>query len=593
MADQIVGIDFGTRSIKLVVIDQSSDPVVTAFDEEPIPLDRDPYVESEGFEEEPEKPPEQEQEPEATSAGAGDQKAREASGESTDGTGGPPEAPDDAMETGELEDTNEWETGLDREFHWVDALDDLIARQSLEDATEFVTYLPEGRAISIHEDVPFYEPSNIRDILPNLLEDRLPIEPEQIIYDFRVVTPEDAEQHTAVIGLARKSDIGDFLDRLVDRDVNPAVLGIPELMLRYAAEAAAPSDETAAIVDIGHQFSRVIVLDDGAPVLARSLEVGGEAINRRIAEKLNLSREQAESHKIENGTAKPAGATNNRQERATSEAVRVALRPLVRDLRRNFQSLYAQDGIELESIYLCGGTSRLDSIDQYLADQFGIDVEPLRLENAIDYGIVADAGAPESALALACALQMVHDRAEERLLDLRKGEYAYRGRSTYIRAQMKKFGAAAAVLLMLFFGTLFARQYELQQRKQALKQGVADQTREVFGKAVTDPTVVEKIATGQSSTKRAFVPQMSAYQLYFELMSRISDDIEVELQRIDVDTDRNIVQMSGTTTDPQTVDSLVTDLKGLTCIKDVNKKPVRVRSEDEARFELEISSGCS
>jgi len=592
MADQIIGLDFGTRSIKLIAIDQSSEPIVTAYDEEPIPLDRDPYVEREGFEdqegggeEDDEKSADNQGEPEPVESS--DEEAARAE-ES------PPDLPEAAEETDELEAPGgEWESDLDAEFGWVDALDALLDRHSFEDASEFVTFLPEGRAISIHQNVPFHDPSNLEDILPNLLEDRLPLEPDEIIYDFRVVTPEGADQHNAVIGLARRLDIGNFLEQLAGEDVNPAVLGIPELMLRYIAEAAVPASETSAIVDIGHQFTRVIVLDRGAPVLARSLEVGGEDIDGRLADKLELTREQAESHKIKRGTAAPAELATDPEERATSEAVRLALRPLVRDLRRNFQSLYAQDRVELDAIYLCGGTSQLDDLETYLEDQFDVGVEPLSLETGIDYEIVSDAGAPESALALACGLQMVRDRAGERLLDLRKEEFAYSGRSSYIRAQLKKFGVAAAVLAVLFFGTLFAKQYELQQREQTLKRAVAGQTEEVFGKSVTDPTVVEKLATGESSTQRAFVPEMSAYQLYFELMSRISNDIEVELSRVDVDTDRNIVQMSGTTTDPQTVDSLVTDLQGLNCIKDVNKKPVRVQSENEARFELEISSACS
>jgi len=590
MADQIVGLDFGTRAIKLVVIDQTGDPAVEAYDEEPIPLDRDPYVEQEGFDEEPDDETDAEQ----TGEGAADaaQTDEDMAGES------PPEElpdlPDEAAETGKIAQQDDgWEGELRGEFHRLDALESLIARQSLDSVTEFVTFLPEGRAISIHEDVPFFDPSNLRDVLPNLLEDRLPIEPDEIVYDFRVVTPEEAEEHSAVIGLARKRDIGSFLDQLDEGGVDPAVLGIPELMLRYVAEGAVPADETSAIVDIGHQFTRVIVLDDGAPVLARSLDVGGADVNARLAEKFDLTDEQAETHKIEHGTAKPAGATKTRDERATSEAVRVALRPLVRDLRRNFQSLYAEDRVELDAIYVCGGTSQLDAIDRFLGDQFGVAVEPLPLESAVDHEIVGDAGAPESALALACALQMVYDRSGERLLDLRREEFAYRGRSSYIRAQIKKFGAAAAVLLVLFFGTLFAKQYELQQRKAVLKSAVAEQTRELFGTSVTDPEMVNRIARGDSSTERAFVPEMSAYQLYYELLSRISDEIDVELDRFDVDIDRNIVQMSGTTTGPKAVDSIVTDLEGLGCITDVIKKPVRTQSENEVRFELEISSACS
>lgn len=589
MAEYTVGLDFGTRSIKLVMIDDTGAPAVTAFDEEPLPLDRDPYVRREGI------PGVDESQSPETDEDAGERETSEeqASDEQTsdepaaDETVEEPARPDD--ETGEAE----WDREFSGALTWVDALENLLSRHEFDKNTEFVTFLPEGRAISIHQDVPFYAPEKVREILPNLLEDRLPLEPEEMIYDFRIVTSESAEDHRAVVGLARREDIGSFLSRLQEGGVDPAVLGIPELLLRYVGEAALPPGETAALVDIGHQFTRVVVLREGAVVMARSLQVGGGNATRKIAEKFGASIEQAETHKIENGTVKPSAQTGSRRERATSEAIRLAMRPLVRDLRRNFQSLYADSRIELDAVYLCGGSSRIDYIDEYFADQFGLRVEAFPVESAIPHRRLEGSGGPESALALACALQLVRDPSGSRLLDLRKGEFEYRGRSTYLRKQMYKFGVVAAILLVLFIGSLYARKFELESKRAAMQQAIAEQSKEVFGKSVSDPEVVKNIARGETTTNRAFVPRMSAYQIYYELMSRVSDDIELALDRIDVDTDRNIVQMSGATTDPQTVDTLVSDLEGLNCIKDINKKPIRVRSEDETRFELEISSGCS
>lgn len=586
MAEYTVGLDFGTRAIKLVEIDDTGAPAVTAFDEEPLPLDRDPYVHREGIPgvDEPESPEAEEDsgERETSDEQTGDEPPAPA-GETVE----EPTQPDD--ETGEAE----WDRDFSGALTWVDALANLLSRHEFDKNTEFVTFLPEGRAISIHQDVPFYEPEKVREILPNLLEDRLPLEPEEMVYDFRIVTPETAEDHRAVVGLARREDIGSFLSRLQEGGVDPAVLGIPELLLRYVGEAAIPQGETAALVDIGHQFTRVVVLREGAVVMARSLQVGGANATRKLADKFGASLERAETHKIENGTMKPSAQTASRRERATSEAIRLALRPLVRDLRRNFQSLYAESKIELDAVYLCGGSSRIDYIDEYFADQFGVRVEVFPVESAIQHRRLEGSGGPESALALACALQLIRDPSGERLLDLRKGEFEYRGRSTYLRKQMYKFGAVAGILLVLFIGSLFAKKFELESKRTAMQQAIAQQSKEVFGKSVSDPEVVKNIARGETTTNRAFVPRMSAYQIYYELMSRVSDDIELALDRIDVDTDRNIVQMSGTTTDPQTVDTLVSDLEGLECIDDINKKPIRVRSEDETRFELEISSACS
>lgn len=588
MADYIVGLDFGSRAIKLVMIDNTDDPVVVDYDREPLALDRDPYLDRANRQE-------SDSQAEDDSSEEGDASPDEQTDEGPE-TGGET-AEEGADATAEpTDETGEWEGDFEPAHTWVETLETLLARHEFEKGTRFVTFLPEGRAISIHQDVPFPERSKVESILPNLLEDRLPLDPDEIVYDFELITSEEGgedENHVAVVGLGRRDDIRSFLDNLADSQLNPAVLGIPELLMRYLAEATVPFGETSAVVDIGHQFSRVVVLHEGEPVIARSVQVGGWTVTKRIAQKFDISREQAESYKKNRATVIDPERAVDREEEALSQTIRGALRPLVRDLRRNFQSLYANRRIQLDNVYLCGGTSRIDNLESYLADQFSIPVQSLPLEKAAGYQIIEGEGAPETALALGCALQPVRDRSQTRLHDLRKGEFEYSGTSSYVRSQFARWGAVAAVLVVLFFGTLFAKKYRLEAKAEAMDGAIAQQTKELFGKPVTDPEVVNNIVKGKSSTKRAFVPEMSAYQLLYELTSRISNDIKLELERIDVDIDRNIVQMSGTTTDPQTVDTLVSDIEQLDCIEDVSKKPVRVQSENEARFQLEISSGCS
>ncbi len=582
MADHIVGLDFGSRSIKMMVVDNTGDPVVVDYDSEDLALDPDPYLEDPDAKPNASSSGEESSEQEAE---APDEGVEQTDGEAGAEPGGQPSGDD------------EWEADFGPSQSWIETLDRLLARHDFEQGTQFVTFLPEGRAISIHQEVPFPEPSKVKSILPNLLEDRLPIAPEHIVYDFELIESDAAAdeeaEHTAVVGLGRKRDIRRFLEHLQGSDLNPSALGIPELMLRYVAEATVPRSETAALVDIGHRFTRVIVLEDGEAVLAHSVEVGGWTATRRIAQKFDISLEQAESYKRNRATVRPPAEASDREEEALSETLRAALRPLVRDLRRNFQSLYANQRIELDCIYLCGGTSRIDHLEAYLDERFGVPVDPLPLETAAGYQILEGEGDPETALALACALQPVRDRKQRRLLNLRRGEFAYSGGSGLLEVLTGPWGAVAAALLVLFVGTLLGEKYRLESKAAAMDRAVAQQTKQLFGQSVTDPTVVENLATGKSSGKRAFVPEMSAYELYYELMSRISQEIELELDRIDVDIDRNIVQLSGTTTDPQTVDEIVTDLDELECIGDINKKPVRVQSENEARFELEISSNCS
>lgn len=585
MAKRTVGLDFGSRSIKLLELD-TGELTVETFDEEMLPLTGLSYL--------PDKNGEflREQRQEQPAAGQQDGEGRDADAEGQEGDNA-------AGQPGETESAGPAEPptmGSDR-APWIEALETLLDRHEFDEDTTFVSFLPDGRAISVHEDVPFPDPSKVKSILPSLLEDRLPMDPEEIVYDFKILGEEDEEsedqEYAAVVGIGRKRDLRFFLDRLRDSGVNPRHLGLPELMHRYTLEAiTGPREGTAALVDLGHRFTRVLVLDEGDPVLARCFQFGGWDLTRAIAEEFDATYEQAENYK-ERAAIYGSGEAPDQRAAAVSEIIQRELRSLTRDLRRNFQSLYASDRVRIETLHICGGTSRIGNIEHHLADQFGVEVRRLPLKSTVDYGIVPGEVEPKTALALGLALQPARDRSGKRLLDLRKGEFAYSGRSSFLQGQMVKFGAVAAALFVLFLGTLYAKKYELTAKEEAMKSAVSQRTKDLFGRSITEPDLIKRAVSGKGGKKRAFVPEMSAYQLYYQLMSNVSEDIKLEMDRLDVDIERNIIQMSGITKNPQMVDRLTSDFEKLDCLNEINTKPVKVQGENRAQFRLEINSGCS
>ncbi|MFB6265223.1 MAG: pilus assembly protein PilM, partial [Bradymonadaceae bacterium] len=387
--------------------------------------------------------------------------------------------------------------------------------------------------------------------------------------------------------------VREFLDALDDCTIDPAVLGIPELMLRYVAEAACPVDsETPAILDLGHAHTRVLVLADGAPVLAKSIQKGGGDVIRSVADEFELSAEEAEQTLHESGGIVDSTAATP-DDRAMSDTIAASLDPLIRELRRHFQSLYAGSGIQIDRIYLCGGLSQIDNLDGHIADQFDVPTRLLPVESAVDTGPVMPRRLREAALPVALALQQPRDRGGERLLNLRTDEFAFRGHSSYLRSQFLKVGAVAALLFALVCGALFARKIELEARRTATRRAIEKQTKELFGAPASTTSAIQKKVAGGPATTRPFVPRMSAYQLFYKMMTTIPEDLELNLDRLDIDTDRNVIQMSGTTKGPQMVDRLVSAFDEVDCLKNINKKPVKVRSDQETHFRLEITSSCS
>ncbi|MGM0556435.1 MAG: pilus assembly protein PilM, partial [Myxococcota bacterium] len=509
--------------------------------------------------------------------------------------GAPPgEEADDNVEAVGDDEVDDWDTS--DETRWGVALDRLADRGALGDDAIAVTFLPNGQAMSIHQDVPFDDPDKVKNILPHMLDDRLPVETDDVIYDFELIEGSSPDNKEAVIGFARREHVGTLLGELGDHRIDPAVVGVPELLMRYVLERCMPSEHgTYALVDIGHTFTRVLVLHNDEPVIARQVRFGGKDLTQAISRRMEASYEQAENFK-ENQAAflTPHDAPDERA-RAVDQVLRDAMRPFVRDLRRTFQSLYAKSQIQLDTIFLSGGTANLGEIDEFLRQEFGVDVRKLPVHQlpGLETMPVGPDDEAKMATAASLALQQIDDRQGDHLINLRREEFSYRGKSSFIRQQFIKYGAVAGVLFLILVGVLYTQQIQLEAQRDAMRTALQQQTEKLFGEPVLDNEEIKERFGGEVTSSTEFIPGMSAYQLTYEVAKRISGDAELKLDRLEVDVDRNLIQIYGETTSAQAVDSLEDDIDKLDCIDRIKRDELRVKDEDEVDFELNITSGCS
>lgn len=598
MANHIIGLDFGTHSIKLVRIERGRDPQVIGYDEEPLPR----------FNERPAPAGDAIQAGNTSQAGDEFENAPTQVRHRDDLEGAPREGdigeqdgerfgPSEEQAPADDSADADMQADADGQQPWEDALDRLIERGVFDDDGLVVTFLPNGQAMSIHQPVPFAERSKVENILPHMLNDRLPVDPAKVVYDFQLIDSTVEEGAEAVVGFARKEQVGAFLSELKGHHIDPAVLGIPELLLTYALERCAPVDQgTYAVVDIGHEYTRVLVLHKREPTVARSVQFGGHNLTKAIAERFDSTYEQAENLKENHAViVGPEDAPTDNQ-RILSDTLERSLKPFVRDLRRTFQSLYARSRIEIDEIFVCGGTSGLGNLTEYLSREFGVPVRRFPVDGVPGMALQTGDEASHARLTMAAsaALQQIDGRDEERLIDLRKGEFTYRGKSSYLRSQMVKYGAAAAVLLFLLVGMLFSEKIQMEAQRDAMRAALTQQTTKLFGEPVYTQDDIRNRLTGEGSTKKGYLPDMSAYQLYYELASNISKDLDLTISRFEVDVDRNVAQVYGETTSPQAVEQLMDNMRKLECLKDVRQEgELKIKGDSEVDFHLHISSECS
>lgn len=604
MANTILGLDLGTHSIKLVKLAMGRDPQVLGYDIELLPV----------LQEAPAQPPPggPHTTPGTVQGGGGADfedsptqvRRRDEVHGAPDAAAGHNSAPVEDPTGNDGGADNDWTTHDDAppRAPWQLALEQLVARGALDADALIATYLPANQAMSIRQELPFAERNKVENILGHMLNDRLPVDTSKVVYDFQILKkgPDAAAPAEALVGFARREQMGAFLDELKPFQINPALVGIPELMLSSALKRANPHPgEAVALVDIGHTWTRMLVRNGDDPVVARSMQFGGLQLTEAIAERFDTTPEQA-AHAKETRAAildpEQAGDGQNPAYLALSECLAQALHPLIRDLRRTFQALYRQQRVEVREIFVCGGTSLLAGLPEHLTRELGVQVSRLPLGHIA--GLEQAAGTSNDlarlVLAASAALQQVDARDPEQVLNLRQQEFSYRGKSSWLRSQWMRYGAAAAVLFLLLMGMFWSQKVQLEAQRDAMRAALGEQTNELFGEPIFSHASIEARLKGEGGGGKSFIPRMSAYELYYQIASHIPAELKVRVDRLEVDVERNIVQLYAETTSPQAVEQLIEDLRKIDCLQDVRQEgELRIKSDNAVDFHLHISSECA
>ena len=149
-------------------------------------------------------------------------------------------------------------------------------------------------------------------------------------------------------------------------------------------------DQVWGILDLGARGTRLILCVDEVPVLARSLDSGGQLWTRKIAASLQVSPEAAERHKCDHGIRpggwRPSSAAGVRPADEPDNAlvelaglILGALRPeldrIADEVERSYEYvLQSYPERKAADLILAGGGAACKQLDHYLAERLGIPV---------------------------------------------------------------------------------------------------------------------------------------------------------------------------------------------------------------------------
>jgi len=179
----------------------------------------------------------------------------------------------------------------------------------------------------------------------------------------------DVMDEFLVIAVRRKP-LSELVDLFRHLDYEPKIVDVNFLALESAFELSGMEreEETAALVDIGAAETLVHVVRDGRTLLTRVIPFGAAAVTDSLAEKLSVTRAEAEAIKV---GARPAPSP-----RLAVEAVRGEAERMARELGRTLQLVrqLPPDG-RMDRVVLSGGGANLEGLPAFLAASLDLPVE--------------------------------------------------------------------------------------------------------------------------------------------------------------------------------------------------------------------------
>lgn len=231
--------------------------------------------------------------------------------------------------------------------------------------------------------------------LTEFIERELPFEPEKFALDVQQLRLPHPEKKSAksIKNLSKialsAADLG-YVHGAIE------VLGEFQLQIKRLTPASiallnyillsenGKNGRPVVLLDLGAKYSHLLVYKERDQFLARTLELGGNHLNREMMERLNVDFETAEKIKMENtliddGLFDSQGST---KAIAMFQAVNGFLYNLVDEIKNSmtfFEDFFVVD-ISDAMILLAGGTSGLENLDLFLSKEIGLSVK--RIEDS-------------------------------------------------------------------------------------------------------------------------------------------------------------------------------------------------------------------
>ena len=201
----------------------------------------------------------------------------------------------------------------------------------------------------------------------------IPFDIEDVYLDYQDLHTNTADyDRTDVMLVAAKREVVDgYLSMLQSAGLKVVIVDIGAFALENIYDTNYSLDENVALVDIGATKMSINIVSQGISVLARDVFVGSRKLTDQIQNRLGIPADEAEGLKM--GYEPVEEKQRDLDEIFAGTCTQWAL-----ELKKAIDLYYTNNpDMALNKIILSGGGSRIQGLEQFFAEEIGLEVEAL------------------------------------------------------------------------------------------------------------------------------------------------------------------------------------------------------------------------
>lgn len=490
-----------------------------------------------------------------------------------------------------------------------------------ENAT-VVTAFSTQEACLTHMEFPFMDQRKIAAVLPGMLETEIPFDVEDLAISWRMQNSGrkalPGERANVLVGFAKREKVSQHLGLWQDLHTLPRHIRFdaqilsslqPWVRTQELGETEEPVPGVApldgvpamAILELGHVRTRLCMMQGDRVLSARTIGRGLNEAVEKVADTYGISRKEAleaiEREAFIEVTDATASFQNQKQ---LSDALKMALLPIVREIRQTFQSLVSSHKARVTRVYVTGPGSAIRNVVPYLSEHLQVEVDLMRgLEPLFERlaGLETPTDRQEQerlsrnyVMPLALALSGLGGDQNRRHADFRVGEFAWKGELDFVRERLGAMAVWLFVICFLIAGNGMTRSALLGQTADNLIARQTEACKKITGEPIESTSrcmgiIREEISQGG----KGGITQKSAVDSYVEIALRMPPEINVKITELDIKPEA--IRLKGKTNQFDEVDKIVAALVDGRCFTNVEKGKAR-KLKEGVEFQISMNIDC-